>query len=327
MRATGPGVITHSATVTADQLDPNPSNNSATESNTAVSLATLTLNPATVGGGDAAVGRATLTSPAPGGGARVTLTSSRPDLARVPFPFDVLRNGCCDGLWREFYVTTSPVSSPVTVEISATYGLVTRTVPLTIMPAGSQWPFTGSPLAIPGTIEAEDFDGGGESAAYHDASRGNDGNAYRATDVDIETTGDTGGGWNIGWAEPGDWLEYTVTVATPGAYTLDARVASPAAGGTFHVEVDGINKTGAMSVPNTDGWQTWTTLSQPVTLDAGVQILRLSFDAQGPGGTIGNFNYLRFSASPSGGSTSFSGTPRAIPGTIEAETESTRPGR
>ena len=113
----------------------------------------------------------------------------------------------------------------------------------------------------------------------------------------------------------------------PGANTLEARVASPAAGGTFHVEVDGINKTGAMSVPNTDGWQTWTTLSQPVMLDAGVHILRLSFDAQGPGGTIGNFNYLRFSASPSGGPTSFSGTPRAIPGTIEAETESTRPGR
>ena len=63
----------------------------------------------------------------------------------------------------------------------------------------------GSPLAIPGTIEAEDFDGGGEGAAYHDASRGNDGNAYRATDVDIETTGDTGGGWNVGWTEPGDW--------------------------------------------------------------------------------------------------------------------------
>ncbi len=248
VRATGPGVITHSATVTADQPDPNPSNNSGTESNTAVSLATLTLNPTTIGGGDAPVGRVTLTSPSPRGGARVTLASSHPDIASVPFPFDVV-DFCCDGLWREFYVTTRPVSSPVTVEISATYGLVTRTVPLTIMPAGSQWPFTGSPLAIPGTIQAEDFDGGGEGAAYHDASRGNDGNAYRATDVDIEATADAGAGWNVGWAEPGDWLEYTVSIAAAGAYTLEARVASPAAGGTFHVEVDGINKTGAMSVP------------------------------------------------------------------------------
>ena len=293
VRATGPGVITHSATVTADQPDPSPGNNSGTESNTAVSLATLTLNPATISGGDAAVGRVTLTSPSPSGGARVTLASSHPEIASVPFPFDVV-DYCCDRLWREFYVTTKSVASPVTVQISATYGLVTRTVPLTIMPAGSQWPFTGSPLAIPGTIQAEDFDGGGEGAAYHDASRGNDGNAYRATDVDIEATEDTGAGWNVGWAEPGDWLEYTVSIAAAGTYTIEARVASPAAGGTFHVEVDGFNKTGAMIVPETGGWQTWTTLSQPVALDAGVHILRLNFDAQGPSGTIGNFNWIRF---------------------------------
>jgi len=109
VRATGPGVITHSATVTADQPDPSPGNNSGTESNTAVSLATLTLNPTTISGGDAAVGRVTLTSPSPNGGARVTLASSHPEIASVPFPFDVV-DFCCDRLWREFYVTTKPVS-------------------------------------------------------------------------------------------------------------------------------------------------------------------------------------------------------------------------
>ena len=115
VRATGPGVITHSATVTADQPDPSPGNNSGTESNTAVSLATLTLNPTTISGGDAAVGRVTLSSPSPYGGARVTLASSHPEIASVPFPFDVV-DFCCDRLWREFYVTTKPVASPVTVQ-------------------------------------------------------------------------------------------------------------------------------------------------------------------------------------------------------------------
>jgi hypothetical protein len=317
VRATGPGVITHSATVTSDQWDANPTNNGGTESNTAVSLASLTLNPTMVVGGELSVGRATLTSRTPGGGARVTLTSSRPDLASVPFPFDVLP-WCCDGLWREFYVTTRPVSSPVTVEISATYGLVTRTVPLTIMPAGSQWPSIGGPLAIPGTIQAEDFDDGGEGAAYHDTGAGNDGNAYRTTDVDIETTTDTDAGWNVGWVNPGEWLEYTVNVAASGTYVLEARVASPGAGGTFHVEVEGIDKSGAVTVPNTGGWQMWTTVSRSVILDAGVHILRVSFDANGPDQTIGNFNYLRFSG-PTSRSTPFGGTPRAIPGTIEVE--------
>ena len=47
VRATTAGQITDSATVTADQPDPSPSNNSASQSNTAVSLQSLTLTPST----------------------------------------------------------------------------------------------------------------------------------------------------------------------------------------------------------------------------------------------------------------------------------------
>src|SRR6202040_61058 len=48
-------------------------------------------------------------------------------------------------------------------------------------------PFTGTPSAVPGTIQAEDFDNGGEGLAYHDTTAGNAGRAYRTTDVDIGT--------------------------------------------------------------------------------------------------------------------------------------------
>ena len=65
------------------------------------------------------------------------------------------------------------------------------------MPAGSQWPFADSARQIPGTIQAEDFDEGGEGGLPR-RRRGNDGNAYRTTDVDIEPTGDAGGGFNVG---------------------------------------------------------------------------------------------------------------------------------
>ena len=318
VRSTAAGQITHSATLTADQPDPSPGNNSRSESNTAVSLQSLTLDPTTIFGGQLSLGRTTLTSRTPLGGATIPLTSSRPDIAMVPSPFDVLPDAN-DGLYREFYVRTNAVTVPVTVDISASYGLVTQTVPLTLMPEGGQWPYADSARQIPGTIQAEDFDEGGEGAAYHDTGRDNDGGAYRPTDVDLEVTADAGGGYNVGWISGGEWLEYTTNVAATGTYTMEARVASPGAGGTFHVEVDGVNKTGTLSVPDTGGWQEWRTVSKTVTLDAGLHLVRVSFDTSGPTGAVGNLNYLRFVSTGGPVPTPFGGTPRAIPGTVQAE--------
>jgi hypothetical protein len=154
---------------------------------------------------------------------------------------------------------------------------------------------------VPGLIQAEDFDNGGEGVAYHDLTTANEGGSYRTTTgVDIEATTDTGGGYNVGWALAGEWLKYTVNVAAAGTYTLDLRVASNGAGGTFHVESNGVNKTGTLSVPNTGAWQTWTTISVPVQLSAGQQVLRLAFDTLGINGYTGNFNWLKLTAVSSG---------------------------
>ena len=51
-----------------------------------------------------------------------------------------------------------------------------------------------------------------------------------------------------------------MTVGTAGTYDIDVRVASGGAGGTFHIEVNGVDKTGPLAVPNTGGWQTWATI-------------------------------------------------------------------
>src|SRR5206468_3404135 len=147
------------------------------------------------------------------------------------------------------YVTTKAVSAPVTVDISASYGLVTKVVSLTITPSSpGPSPFGGSAWPIPGTIQAENFDNGGEGVAYHDNSAGNNGGAFRSTDVDIEATSDSGGGFNVGWMTAGEWLNYTVSVAQSGSYTFKARVAANGAGGTFHVEFGGVNKTGPLTI-------------------------------------------------------------------------------
>src|SRR5437016_223918 len=69
---------------------------------------------------------------------------------------------------------------------------------------------TNAVIANGSTIQAENYDVGGEGVAYHDTTTGNTGGQFRSDDVDIETSGDAGGGYNVGWIVDGEWLEYTV---------------------------------------------------------------------------------------------------------------------
>ena len=72
--------------------------------------------------------------------------------------------------------------------------------------------FHGAPAAVPGTIQAEDFDNGGEGVGYHDTDATNNGGAYRQTGVDIESS--SAGGYDVGWIASGEWMNYTVNVAS-----------------------------------------------------------------------------------------------------------------
>jgi hypothetical protein len=222
-------------------------------------------------------------------------------------------------------VTVTP-SATQTYTLTATgpQGVATATATIVVTstdPTNPTSPYGGTPVAIPGLIEAERFDEGAAGAAYQDTTGGNSGGAFRNTDVDLEATGDAGGGYNVGWITAGEWLAYTVNVATSGTYTVEARVASPAAGGTFHLEAAGANATGPIAIPNTGGWQAWRTVTvNGVRLQAGVQRLRLVMDTAATGGdAVGNINWIRVSAAPTGGSTPYGGTPAAVPGLIEAE--------
>ena len=159
--------------------------------------------------------------------------------------------------------------------------------------ATSQTPYSGTALKVPGIIQAEDFDNGGEGIAYHDTETANQGNQYRPADgVDIEKTSDTGGGYNIGWALPGEWLAYTVNVANNGNYNLETRVAYGGTGGTFHIEFNGFDKTGPITVPDTGSYQTWTTLTKTVSLSAGQQVMKIVMDKKGDW-NVANINYFR----------------------------------
>jgi len=147
--------------------------------------------------------------------------------------------------------------------------------------AAAQSPYNGNAWIIPGKIEAENFDNGGEGVAYHDLDAGNTLGQYRTTDgVDIESCTDTNGGYDVGATHTSEWLEYTVNITKAGVYTFQARVATTATGKAFHAELDGKDFTGTMAVPATGGWQTWTTVNvtTPV-LTAGKKVLKIYMES------------------------------------------------
>ena len=140
-------------------------------------------------------------------------------------------------------------------------------------------PYSGTPIALPKVFFAPDFDRGGQNVAYFDTTSGNSGNVYRTSDsVDIRANSDSqGNGYEVYNFEKGEWLAYTVNVATSGTYDLAIRASNNQTGpSSFHIEIDGSNVTGTVSVPNTGGWSTYQWVGkQGVDLAAGKHVLKV----------------------------------------------------
>ena len=108
----------------------------------------------------------------------------------------------------------------------------------------------------------------------------------------LESTADTGGGFNVGFADSGDWLEYTVNISQAGRYLIATRLASLNGSDGFTLTLNG-NIIDTVTVQATGGWQTWLTQSNTVDLPSGQHTLRL--DAIGG---EWNLNWLSFSVTP-----------------------------
>lgn len=167
--------------------------------------------------------------------------------------------------------------------------------------AGSQVPYGGTAHAIPGTIEAGNYDafegGSGQGVSYSDATSWNEGNYRTSEAVDAGTT--TTEGVTVGWIDAGEWLEYTVNAATAGNYNVTLRYTSgnTAGGGPFWFE----NAAGTKISPdvtvafNDTNWSTYVDkVVNNVSLAAGQQVIRVKI---GNGG----FNLGRMTFTFAGG--------------------------
>ncbi len=111
--------------------------------------------------------------------------------------------------------------------------------------------------------------------------------------VQTENTGDTGGGQNVGWLDVGDWVDYYISVPAAGTYSIAYRVATQESTGQVQFQSDNGTTLATTAIPNTGGWQNWTTVNASVNLPAGEQKVRLYVSGR-------QFNVNWFSLTPTG---------------------------
>lgn len=197
------------------------------------------------------------------------------------------------------YAWTNVAAGSYTITSVATdnTGIKTTSPAITIKVNVPQGAYNGIVHPIPGTIQAEEYDLGGNGIAYSDDTPGSEVSPvvnFRTTeDVDIETCTDAGGGYNIGYATAGEWLEYTTNVASSSNYNIDLRVACSGDSRTLSLTMDGVSIANNIAIPNTSGWQNWQTVTlKDVPLTAGQHVLRMTIGAT----SYVNINFLTFTS-------------------------------
>jgi endo-1,4-beta-D-glucanase Y len=153
-------------------------------------------------------------------------------------------------------------------------------------PSEPQEPYDGA-IAIPGTVEAENYDKGGNGFGYMDSDNTNEGGEYRKDGVDVVAVD---GGYAVGYTTSSEWLTYTVNVAKAGKYDVEALASN----GNTDIEIDLFiddDKVGSLSGAGAgnEDWNTYVKLTGSVTLPAGEHILKVAFASD-----YNNLDYIKF---------------------------------
>jgi len=188
--------------------------------------------------------------------------------------------------------------------------------------------FKDSIQQIPGKIQCEFYDIGGEGVAFHDTDPVNNGsgklnpadgtflNEFRMNEgVDISYTkfrdpAIDNNPYNVvepvknqlyaGWTEPGEWINYTVNVNKSGTYRVGLMYSASGDGG-ISLDMDAKQLTPELKIPSTRNdketvswrqWHHWNRIDSLATvkLNKGIHVLTLRTVSNGNM----NYDYLDF---------------------------------
>ena len=179
------------------------------------------------------------------------------------------------------YVPTQSGSNVITVVAVDNEGKQKVSSVRKINVKGKRAPYSNV-VNIPGIIQAENFDKGGEGLSFHDSDSNDEGDAnYRSDNEGLDLVKGNGGS-AIGYTAKGEWTEYSVNVTEAGDYTFEATCSngSSSTGGFSISLVSGstVIKIADVKVTTTGGWNTYSVMKGNLTrkLTAGEQILRFT---------------------------------------------------
>jgi glucosylceramidase len=112
--------------------------------------------------------------------------------------------------------------------------------------------------------------------------------------LETETTGDSTGGYDLGYVNPGAYAVYKNVDFGSGVSGVSVRTASGGQGGSLEFHLDSVSGplVSTAALPITGGWQTWTTVTAAVTSSSGMHDLYIVFRGSTAG--ISNVNWFQF---------------------------------
>jgi hypothetical protein len=187
-------------------------------------------------------------------------------------------------------------------------------------------PWQGKMQQLPGRLECEYYNEGGEAVAYHDTDSINNGSGklnpangtflnefrmHEGVDISYTKTGNIDNNpynkvprdlnkFYVGWTQPGEWINYTVKVNKASTCPIGVLYTSNG-DGAISIDIDGKDATGAMKIASTHDsrdtvawrqWHHWNASDSigSITLSKGVHLLTLHIVTNGNM----NLDYLNF---------------------------------
>jgi|GEM_PF-733127 hypothetical protein len=143
-------------------------------------------------------------------------------------------------------------------------------------------------INIPGLLEGEHYDLGGNGNAYKDSDNENEGDAKFRIDEGVDIV-KGGTGMAIGYTTSSEWLEYTINVEKTGTYDLTANASNGGGEIKFDVYVDDA-KVASFTGDKTGSWDTYTALTTTSKeIKEGKHILKVKFESNN-----NNLDYIKF---------------------------------
>ena len=196
---------------------------------------------------------------------------------------DVLLKSITSAPFEAQYKPTAKGTYKVTAEAVDANGKTSKLASYNLIVNNKRTPYK-SIASIPGIVEAENFDKGGEGFTFHDSDSNDEAKSnYRSDNEGVDIKKASNGGYVLGWTSQDEWYEYTVDVKQAGKYSCDAIVSSGTTNSGFNVgivENGKVTNLWRMSVPQTgnNSWDTYKPISNNTLkeLKEGKQIIRIS---------------------------------------------------